>query len=104
MCWARCVSSAREQLRHAIELVQEFLEPELVHLVNDDEEQLVVLGASRARLLQREELVDLEIAAVGHRRVHVGIGHGVPSDPTSSPTARISASALLRVTGPGFMR
>ena len=27
-----------------------------------------------------------------------------PSQSTDSPTARISAMALLRVTGPGFMR
>ena len=94
-----------QQPRHVIELVQELLEPELVHLVDHDEEHLVMLGALGARLLKREELVDLEIAGVGHRRVGAGgIAHGVPSDPTSSPTERISASALLRVTGPGFIR
>ena len=48
-----------EQLADAIELVQQLLEPELVDLVDDDEEQLVVLRPLRARLLQRQQLVDL---------------------------------------------
>ena len=55
------------QQRHdPIELVQQLLEPELVDLVNDDEEDLVVFVG--AWLLQLEELVDLQIAAVGDGR------------------------------------
>ena len=40
-------------------LVQQLLEPQLVRLVNDDEQHLVVLGAIRLRLLQLEQFVDL---------------------------------------------
>src|SRR6185295_11463062 len=54
-----------EQRAHAIELVEQLLEPQLVDLVNDDEQHLVVLV--RARLLQGEKLVDLEIVRVGRR-------------------------------------
>ena len=45
--------------------MQHLLEPQLVHLVDDDEEQLVVLGPGRAGTLQREQLVDVQIAVVG---------------------------------------
>ena len=100
VCCARCGSSPRSSARDAIELVQQLLEPQLVDLVDDDEEQLVVFGTLGTRLLQREELVELQVVRVGDRRVRCG--HD--SSGTSSPTARISAMALLRVTGPGFMR
>jgi hypothetical protein len=51
-----------------LELVAERLEPELVDLVHDDEQQLVMLGAIGAgRLLdlQREQLRDLQVRRVG---------------------------------------
>ena len=67
-CCARYGSSRVEQRHHAIDLVQHLLEPQLVDLVNDDEQHLVVLGPVRARPLQREQLVDREIAAVGDRQ------------------------------------
>ena len=57
-------------------LVQQHLEPELVDLVDDDEEQLVVLGPVRQRLLAREELVQVQVGRVGERRVL----HGRPHD------------------------
>jgi hypothetical protein len=91
---------AAQQRRDAIELVQQLLEPQLIDLVDDDEEQLVMLGSLGTRLLQREELVETQIARVGDRRVRCG--HD--SSGTSNPTARINAMALLRVTGPGFIR
>ena len=43
----------RQARLQVIELVQHHLEPELVDLVDDDEERLVVLGPVRERLLQR---------------------------------------------------
>ena len=50
---------------HRRELVEDLLEPQLVHLVDDDEQVLVVLGPIRAGLLQRQELVDHEVRGVG---------------------------------------
>ena len=51
-----------------LQLVAERLEPELVDLVDDDEQQLVVLGSvgtGRALELERQQLRDLEIRGVG---------------------------------------
>ena len=60
-----------EQPLHAIDLVQDLLEPQLVDLVNDDEEQLVVLGPVGARAAAEiEQLVDMEVDAVGNRGIH----------------------------------
>jgi hypothetical protein len=60
----------------------------------------------RARLLQRQQLVDLQVAAVGDRGVVSAISL-LACCPASrgdvEAHARISAIALLRVTGPGFM-
>ena len=58
VCWARCGSSL-QGAANAIDLVQELLEPELVNLVDDDEEQLVVLRPLRSGLLERQQLVNL---------------------------------------------
>ena len=48
-----------------VELVQELFEPEFVNLMDDDEEQLVVMGRLRERFLQSEQFLDFEIRAVG---------------------------------------
>jgi hypothetical protein len=64
----------------AVHLVEDELEPELVDLVNDDEERLVVVGGRGQALLQLEELRDPKVRAVGERLVR----HGemvAPSDP-----------------------
>src|SRR5436305_12749747 len=53
---------------HLLEFVQELLKPELVRLVNDDEEHLIVLGRTGARALQREQFLEIEIIRVGQRR------------------------------------
>src|SRR4029079_3651396 len=65
---AGCVVSG-QQLPHPIEFMQEFLEPQLVDLMNDDEQELVVFRSSGARLLQREQFVNAQIAAVGNRAI-----------------------------------
>src|SRR5262249_24600162 len=54
-----------EVLLDLIQLVQLQLEPELVDLVTDDEERLVMLRRRRARLLQLEELIELQVGAIG---------------------------------------
>ena len=51
-----------EQPLQVRELVEQLLEPQLVHLVDDDEEDLVVLV--RARPLGAEDLVEREIGRV----------------------------------------
>jgi hypothetical protein len=48
-----------------VELVEQQLEPELVGLVADDEDHLVVLGRLRARHLQSQELIEMEVAGIG---------------------------------------
>ena len=53
-----------EQLDHVVELPQDLLEPQLVDLVHDDEQQLVVLRAVRSGHLETEQIVDPEIARV----------------------------------------
>ena len=53
---------ALRSLPHAIDLVEELLEPQLVDLVDDDEQHLVVLG--RARLLQGQELLDFQVGGI----------------------------------------
>ncbi len=62
---AYCLLPTAYCLHDAIEFVQQFLEPELVHLVNHDEQDFVVLGPLGSRLLERQELVDFQIARVG---------------------------------------
>ena len=60
----RAIRIARlEERDDVIDFVQHLLEPQLVDLVNDDEEHLVVLGAFGARALERQQLVDGEVAS-----------------------------------------
>src|SRR5205823_10354902 len=60
------VEVARAQVvLHLLQLVQKLLEPQLVDLVDNDEEHLVVLDRLRERLLQGEQLIELEIGRVG---------------------------------------
>ena len=47
------------------EFVEERREPQLVGLMDDDEEQFVVFWSDRPSFLKFEEFIDLQIAAVG---------------------------------------
>src|SRR4029450_3926283 len=58
-----------EPLPDAVEFVQQLLEPELVYLMDDDEEQFVVLRPLRTRLLQRKQFVDFQIARIRNGRI-----------------------------------
>ena len=57
-----------------LELVQQLLEPELVCLVNDNEKHLIVLRRGGAWVLQREQLLQVEVVGVSQRR-HVDSGY-----------------------------
>jgi len=57
-----------EILFDLLKLVEQLLEPQLVRLMNDDEEHLVVLGRSRARPLQCEQLLQIQIVGVRQGR------------------------------------
>jgi hypothetical protein len=70
------------------ELVEQLLEPQLVHLVDDDEQHLVVLA--RARPLCAEDLVERKVRRVGEGGGR--LGHGV-----TSSTCR--AAGLARSVG-----
>jgi hypothetical protein len=53
-----------QQTAEVIQLVEDLLEPELIHLVDHDEEHLVVLRSLGERGLEREEVVHLQVVAV----------------------------------------
>ena len=62
-----------EHRDRVIELPQHLLEPQLVHLVDHDEQHLVVLGAVGSGLLERQQFVDLEVRGIRQR----GMGHAL---------------------------
>ena len=47
-----------------LEFVEQLLEPQLVRLMNDDEQYLVVLRRRRARFLHRQQLLKIEIIGI----------------------------------------
>src|SRR5262249_3678018 len=59
----------REIVLDLFELVELELEPKLIRLVDDDKQHLVVLRRLRARLLEVQELVQVQIGRIG--QVHV---------------------------------
>src|SRR5258707_673663 len=48
-----------------VKLMQQLLKPELVRLMDDDEQRLIVFRRPGARLLKREQLLQIKIACVG---------------------------------------
>ena len=72
VCCERGRVAVFELAREVIELVEDLFEPQLVDLVNDDEQELVVLrrtGTLAVVLLQREQLVELQEAGIGYGHV-----------------------------------
>ena len=61
-----------EQRTGRVQLVQQQLHPQLGDLVLHDEEQLVVLHRLAARVLRRQQGVEVEVGAVRHRLREVG--------------------------------
>src|SRR5579863_5944363 len=61
----RRIRSRRLQIRdHRIQVVQKFLEPQFVSLVHHDEQQFVVMLRRRLRLLQLQQLRNLQVRTV----------------------------------------
>src|SRR5689334_16858605 len=73
------VVRAQERLQ-IVELVQHLLEPELVDLMDDDEERFVVLELARTGSLERQQLLEPQVTRIGD-------GH-------STAVASIDTSAL----------
>jgi hypothetical protein len=61
---ARDVAGAHGIAR-GLELEDDLLEPQLIDLMHDDEQELVVGGRIRQQFLEVQQLRDLEIAPVG---------------------------------------
>ena len=55
---------AVEREHSGVQFVQYLFEPQLVNLMDDDEEHFVVMRRTRERLLQGEELVNFKIGSV----------------------------------------
>src|SRR5262249_47383375 len=89
---AEGVASAEVRLG-LLDFVEHLLEPKLEDLGDDDEQHLVVLGRGRARLLEVEQALDVEIAGVRE------LGHGphlARSDRTRTTSATATAAAAQR--------
>src|SRR5205823_13708757 len=85
-------------LADLLHLVQQELEPQLVDLVDDDEEHLIVLDRLRQRLLQGEQLIELEIGRVGqgHRNTSQRRAMTSRASPTRTPTTMRSCRRARR--------
>ncbi|CAB4580294.1 unannotated protein [freshwater metagenome] len=60
-----CVTDLQGRLKSG-QFMEYLLEPQLIDLVNGNEEQLVVLGAIREWLLQGQQFRNFQIARIGH--------------------------------------
>ncbi len=58
-----------EPFDYGVEFVQQFLEPQLIDLVDYDEQHLVVLPRLGKQLLERDQLAYFEITAVSESRL-----------------------------------
>ena len=75
------------------QLVDHQLEPQLARLVLDDEEQLVVLRRVAQRLLGRQQQVEAQVVAVGHRLREVALDAGLEVAPVVGPAGLDSPMA-----------
>ena len=66
---AWCVSPSSRASTDSLDLVKDLFEPQLVDLMDDDEEHLVVLGPLGHEMLSSEELLEPEILSVGERHL-----------------------------------
>ena len=95
--------SVADVIADGLELEDEFLEPELVDLVNDDEKELVVSRRVGQQVLRGEDLGNLEVTAVGElailfteaRRTPAGAQLSPSESPESSVSLVVSSSTTL---------
>jgi len=89
--------AARHVVADRLELEQELLEPELVDLVNRDEQQFVVSRWIGLPLLEVEEFGDLQVAPVREAAILFTEPRGLPLDGQSpffpSPLRLVESSA-----------
>jgi hypothetical protein len=86
-----------------LQLEQDFLEPELVGLVDDDEEEFVVSMRIRKQALQREQLGDPQVRAIGELAVFLPKprARDVPFVDVAPPAeGRLGARPAYRVDRP----
>ena len=101
----RVRAAGEELVAGAGELVQDQLEPQLVGLVDDDEQQLVV-RVGRERALQAEQVVDQQVGGVvgaaGALRCGGGGGAAAGSGSASAPSGSASSAWLTSASAPAF--
>jgi hypothetical protein len=97
---------AGKQALDLVELEQDLLEPQLVGLVHDNEQHLVMGRPAQPGAFGRlagQQLIELQIVAVGHRRLggagHGGAGHG-RHDALNRGGCRRAWQALGSFSGP----
>src|SRR5262245_45136471 len=105
MVGARALIRA-QLLGQVVALVQDLLEPELVDLMDDDEQQFVVFGAVRAlttRRLLAQQALEPQVARIvqglGHRRSFHTAVYGSCRDP-----AIVAAAARMKNQEPRTRR
>ena len=96
------IRSRPSQMRHhRIQIVQQFLEPQLVRLVHDDEQQLIVVLRRRLRMLQLQQFRHLEIGTVGELSgLVVGGDEPAAAPDFSSPSCASAFSSRNRIAFP----
>jgi hypothetical protein len=92
-----------QSVPNRLQLEQDFLEPELIGLVDDDEQQLVVSGRIRKQPLNREQLGNPQIRAIGELAVFLPKprARDVPFVDVAPPAeGRLGARPAYRVDRP----
>jgi hypothetical protein len=92
--------AGEERVSNGFELEQRILEPQLVRLVDDDEQQLVVCRRIREEALKREQLGDPQVRAIGKLAVFLAKARArdVPVADLAPPAgSRLGAKPAYRV-------
>src|SRR5207253_758631 len=90
-----------KRLDQAVQVMEDRLEPELACLVDDDEQQLVRMLWCRARLLEREQLLEREVGRVGDVVRHVPSAVHPTSQNVATSKAATSSTIIVSVVKNG---